>query len=124
MCQGNIHRQRSLAMIDIDKHEIEVVHREKMPRGIDLLHDPQLNKGTAFTHEERKALGLVGLLPTRIFTLEQQAERILENLRSKPDDIEKYIYLIGLQDRNDTLFYRVVLDNLDEIMPIIYTPTV
>ena len=93
-------------------------------RGADLLHDPMLNKGTAFTELERDALGLRGLLPARVSTQAQQVTRVLENLRRKESDIEKYIFLVSLQDRNENLFYRVVMDNLDEMMPIIYTPTV
>jgi malate dehydrogenase (oxaloacetate-decarboxylating)(NADP+) len=93
-------------------------------RGVDLLHDPHVNKGTAFTEKERDALGLRGLLPPRVSTLEQQVSRVLENIHRKPSDIEKFIYLVALQDRQETLFYRVVMDNIEEMMPIIYTPTV
>lgn len=93
-------------------------------RGVDLLHDPRLNKGTAFTETERDALGLRGLLPARVSTQDQQVIRVLENIRRKTSDIEKYIYLVALQERQENLFYRVVMDNLDEMMPIIYTPTV
>ena len=91
---------------------------------MDLLHDPLLNKGTAFTAAERDGLGLRGLLPPRIAGQDQQVERVLGNVRRKSTDLEKYIYLISLQERNENLFYRVVMDNLDEMMPIIYTPTV
>jgi len=93
-------------------------------RGMDLLQAPILNKGTAFTEAERDALGLRGLLPPRVSTQEKQALRVLENLQRKSTDIEKYIYLLSLQDRQEGLFYRVVMDNLDDMMPIIYTPTV
>jgi malate dehydrogenase (oxaloacetate-decarboxylating)(NADP+) len=93
-------------------------------RGVDLLHDPLLNKGTAFTDKERDALGIRGLVPPRVTTQAQQKQRVLESFRRKPTDLEKYIYLISLQERNESLFYRVVMDNLDEMMPIIYTPTV
>ena len=92
--------------------------------GVDLLHDPTLNKGTAFTEEERDKLALRGLLPPRIFTGEEQSKRILENFHNKTNDLEKYIYMVALQDRNETLFYRTVIDNVEEIMPIIYTPVV
>ena len=92
--------------------------------GVDLLHNPLYNHGTAFTEEERDTYKLRGLLPPRILTQEQQVQRSLENFRKKPNDLEKYIYLIGLEDRNETLFYRVVMSNLEEMMPIIYTPTV
>ena len=95
-----------------------------LPAGVDLLHDPTFNKGTAFTEEERVRLKLRGLLPPRILTQEQQVLKILENFRKEPSDIEKYLYLISLQDRNERLFYRVVIDHLQEVMPIIYTPTV
>ncbi len=92
--------------------------------GVALLRDPLLNKDGVFTEAERELLGLRGLLPPRVQTMEEQVQRTLENFRKKPNDLEKYIYLIGLQDRNKTLFYRVVIDYLDEMMPIIYTPTV
>ena len=95
-----------------------------LPTGIELLHNPILNQGTAFKREEREMLGLCGLLPPRVFTQEMQAERVLTNFRKKPNDLEKYVYLIDLEDRNENLFYRVVMDNIEEMMPIIYTPTV
>lgn len=94
------------------------------PRGLRLLNDPVRNKGTAFTARERNTLGLRGLLPPRINTQDQQVVRVLENLRRKSSDLEKYIYLFSLQGRNETLFYRVVIDHIQELMPIIYTPTV
>ena len=100
----------------------EVFFRGK--RGVDLLHDPLLNKGTAFNEAERQTLGLEGLLPPRINSTAQQLERVLDNLRSKADPLEKYIFLISLQDRNETLFYRLVMDHLEEMVPLIYTPTV
>ena len=95
-----------------------------LPTGIALLRDPSLNKGSAFTLEEREALGLTGLLPPRVLTMDEQVQRVLENLRKQSTDIERYVYLIALQDRNKTLFYRVLLDNIEELMPIVYTPTV
>ncbi|MBI5368092.1 MAG: NAD-dependent malic enzyme [Planctomycetes bacterium] len=85
---------------------------------------PIFNKGTAFTEEERDDLDLRGLIPPRVTTLEQQVARVMENYRHKQDALEKYIHLISLMDRNETLFYRVVLDHLEEMLPIIYTPTV
>ncbi len=94
------------------------------PRGIALLHDPLRNKGTAFTDAERDALGLRGLLPPRAFTIEQQVARVMGNYRRKTSDLEKYVFLVALQDRNETLFYRTVVEHIDEMMPIIYTPTV
>nr|WP_320009498.1 NAD-dependent malic enzyme [uncultured Desulfobulbus sp.] len=95
-----------------------------LPTGIDLLRDPNLNKGSAFTLDEREKLGLAGLLPPRVHSLDEQVQRVLENLRKQSTDIERYVYLIALQDRNKTLFYRVLLDNIEELMPIVYTPTV
>ena len=88
------------------------------------LHDPALNKGTAFTEEERDKLGLWGLLPPGINTMEEQVLRVMGNYNRKTSDLEKYIFLVALQDRNQTLFYRVLTDHLEEMMPIIYTPTV
>jgi malate dehydrogenase (oxaloacetate-decarboxylating)(NADP+) len=95
-----------------------------LPTGAALLRDPALNKDAAFTEEEREIPGLRGLLPPWVQTMEEQVLRTLENLRKKPSAIEKYIFMIGLQDRNKTLFYRVVMDYIEEVMPIIYTPTV
>ena len=97
---------------------------QNFPTGFALIRDPALNKGTAFTQEERDVLGLSGLLPPRIHTLDEQVERVLWNLRKKTTDIERYIFLISLQDRNKTLFYRLMIDNIEELMPIVYTPTV
>ena len=92
--------------------------------GSDIIHDPLLNKGTGFSKAEREHLGLTGLLPPRILTLDEQKKKIMEVFEKKPSDLEKYIYMIALQDRNETLFYRVVFDYIDTMMPIIYTPTV
>ena len=92
--------------------------------GVDWLHNPVFNKGTAFTEAERDALGLRGLLPPHVQTMAEQVQRVMANFRSKSSDLERYIQIAGLQDRNETLFYRVVMDNLEELMPIIYTPTV
>ena len=89
-----------------------------------LLRDPLLNKGTAFTEAERTTLGLRGLLPPCVLTMETQVERVLVNLRTLPTDLEKFVALNALHDRNEALFFRVVVDNIDEIQPIIYTPTV
>lgn len=94
------------------------------PRGLALLRDPLLNKGTAFSEQEREALGLRGLLPPCVSTMQAQAARVLTNLRSLPTDLEKYVALNALHDRNEALFFRVVCDNIDEIQPLIYTPTV
>ena len=95
-----------------------------MPTGVDLLHEATLNKGTAFTEGEREALGLEGLLPPYVNSLETQVIRVMENFHKKPTDLEKYIYLMSLLGRNETLFYRAVMDKIEEMMPIVYTPTV
>ncbi|HSE02139.1 MAG TPA: NAD-dependent malic enzyme [Burkholderiales bacterium] len=97
---------------------------QEVPRGTQLLRDPLFNKGSAFTERERDALGLRGLLPPHVLTQDEQAERILEHLRRQPDDLEKYVALSALHDRNESLFFRVVCDNIDEMQPLIYTPTV
>ena len=92
--------------------------------GRDLLDTAEFNKGTAFTAHEREKYGLRGLLPAAISTQETQLQRVLENLRRKAYDIERYIFLIALLGRNERLFYRLLIENIDELMPIVYTPTV
>ena len=94
------------------------------PKGIELLHNPLLNKGTAFTADERKELQLEGLLPPFIMTQEEQKIKVLASVRVQTTALDKYIYLTSLQDRNEALFYRLVIDEIEEFMPIIYTPTV
>ncbi len=97
---------------------------KNFPRGSNLLHDPVLNKGSAFTADERDALGLRGLLPPRAQTQAEQVERVLGHLARKSTDLERYISLIALAGRNQTLFYRVLIDHIEQLMPIVYTPTV
>ena len=82
------------------------------------------NKGTAFTREERAAFGLEGLLPDAVSTLEQQVRRVYRSIQRKEDPLEHYIGLAALQDRNEPLFYRVLVNHLEELLPIVYTPTV
>ncbi len=94
------------------------------PKGRELLRDSVFNKGMAFTQEERDALGLSGLLPVHVDSLKDQVVRAMRNVRAKTSDLEKYIYLTGLQERNKTLFFRLLIDHMAEVMPIVYTPTV
>ena len=96
----------------------------EMPTGLALLHDPLYNKGTAFTDAERDALDLRGLLPAHVHTQEEQAVRVLNNLRKIADPLEKFVALNALHDRNESLFFRVLCDNIDEMQPLVYTPTV
>ncbi|MED1113338.1 MULTISPECIES: oxaloacetate-decarboxylating malate dehydrogenase [Bacillus cereus group] len=93
-------------------------------RGVEVLATPLLNKGVAFTQEEREELGLKGLLPPAVLTLEEQARRAYEQFCSQPDDLLKNVYLTALHDRNEVLFYRILTDHLREMLPIVYTPTV
>jgi len=93
-------------------------------RGRALLLDPATNKGTAFPLEEREALGLLGLLPPALCTIEQQLERVYENFRAAPDPIAKHVFLAALHDRNEVLFFRLLHEHVDEMMPIVYTPVV
>jgi malate dehydrogenase (oxaloacetate-decarboxylating)(NADP+) len=86
--------------------------------------DPLLNKGTAFSERERDVLGLRGLLPPRVFTLEEQVQRSLNAVRRLEKNIDKYIYLASLQNRNEVLFYRLIFEHIEEMLPFIYTPTV
>lgn len=93
-------------------------------RGHALLEAPLLNKGTAFTLLERQALGLDGLLPPAVETIEEQSFRAYQAYLRKPDDLERHIYLRQLQDTNEVLFYRLLLDHIEEMLPIVYTPVV
>ncbi|HEX4770519.1 MAG TPA: NAD-dependent malic enzyme [Bryobacteraceae bacterium] len=93
-------------------------------RGMDLLNQQVLNKGTAFTPEERTKFGLDGLLPPQVETLDQQAARAYEAYKRKDDDLERHIYLRALQDTNEVLFYRLLLDHIEEMTPMVYTPMV
>ena len=93
-------------------------------KGTALLLDPFTNKGTAFTARERDELDLHGLIPPAVCTMEQQLERVYENFLAKPTPLEKFIYLTSLHDRNETLFFRLVHEHIDEMLPIVYTPVV
>jgi len=106
---------------DSQRQDREVSVRE---RGAALLHDPLLNRGTAFTTEARRAFGLEGLLPNVVSSIRLQLERNYHSIQRKPDALEKYIGLAALQDRNEVLFYRLLIEHLEEFLPIVYTPTV
>ncbi len=95
-----------------------------VPRGMDLLNRQLLNKGTAFTEEERRQFGLDGLLPPHFESLEEQVVRAYEAYKRKDDDLERHIYLRALQDTNEVLFYRLLLDHIEEMTPMVYTPVV
>jgi malate dehydrogenase (oxaloacetate-decarboxylating) len=94
------------------------------PRGVDLLNRQALNKGTAFTEEERTRFGLQGLLPPYVETLDEQAVRAYEAFQRKDNELERHIYLRALQDTNEVLFYRLIVDHIEEMTPLVYTPTV
>lgn len=101
-----------------------VASERRAPRGVEILLDGRLNKGTAFTEEERDRLGLRGLLPPRVFTQEEQENRVLANLRALATPLDQYLALVALLDRNERLFYRTMIDHLAEFLPVVYTPTV
>src|SRR5437764_15175484 len=92
--------------------------------GSELLANPLTNKGTAFSADERAALHLEGLVPPAVCTIDQQLARVYESFRAKQTPLERFIYLASLQDRNETLFFRLVQDHIDEMMPVLYTPVV
>src|SRR5215469_15182885 len=93
-------------------------------RGIDVLHDPTLNKSTAYTAAERQALGLVGLVPDVTESIETQLDRVLLQLKGKTTDLDRFIYLINLLDLNETLFYRTLMSDPARFLAIVYDPTI
>src|ERR1700688_1387577 len=93
-------------------------------RGQALLNDPIQNKGTAFSADERRRYGLEGLLPSSMEGIDRQLERVMQHLEAKPSDLERYVYLIGLADRNETLFYRTLMSDPARFVPIVYDPTI
>ena len=95
-----------------------------MQENLEWIRNNKTNKSTAFTKEEKKLLGLEGLLPYRVVNQEIQLKRVLQNIDRKPNDIERYLYLSALQGRNERLFYRVLNENIEKLLPIVYTPTV
>src|SRR5438477_4646338 len=116
----------------LGKRGTETINPEKNPaagaaggkRGIDLLHDPVINKSTAYTEAERQALGLVGLVPDVTESEDLQVRRVMQQLGHKATDLDRYIYLVGLLDNNETLFYRVLMSDPARLLPIVYDPTI
>lgn len=105
-------------------HATRLTAEQSGLKGHQLLEHPLMNEGSAFTEADRRQLGLLGLLPYHSSTVEEQLTRVYENYKRKENDLERYIFLNGLQDRNETLFYRLLQKHIAEMMPIIYTPTV
>ena len=97
---------------------------QNQKRGLDIIHDPLENKGSAFRLEERDALGLTGLVPSRYFSIEDQVIRVMNNYQRSKTDLDRYVFLEALHDRNETLYYRLLLEHIEELTPIVYTPTV
>jgi malate dehydrogenase (oxaloacetate-decarboxylating)(NADP+) len=111
----------------IKHHHLDSLDDPVLPvskRGRELLSDPMLNKGTGFPDSERDALGIRGLVPPQVVSIDDQVSRAMENFRRQEHDLDRYIFLECLHDRNETLYYRVLLSNIRELTPIIYTPTV
>jgi hypothetical protein len=105
----------------VAKHTTHTTAVPAVPAGLD---DPLVNRGVAFTEKEREALGLTGRLPSSVLTLEQQARRVYEQLQRQPTDLAKNAYLEQLHDRNEVLYYKVLVDHLAELLPVVYDPTV
>jgi malate dehydrogenase (oxaloacetate-decarboxylating)(NADP+) len=106
------------------KHDDQTKHDVTQVKGVELLRSPSLNKGMAFSIYERQLLGIHGLIPPAVITQDIQAMRVMANFRQEPNHLDRYVDLCNLQQRNEKLFYRVLIDNIEEVMPIVYTPTV
>ncbi|RRD47684.1 NAD-dependent malic enzyme [Tessaracoccus sp. OH4464_COT-324] len=114
-------------MTEIEPPYLQLEDGQQIPirvRGYQLLNRPMLNRGTAFTEEERHVLGLMGLLPAGCLTLEEQVKRVYRQLQQQPNDLAKNLFLTHMRDRNEVLFYRLVAEHIEEILPIVYTPTI
>jgi len=114
-----VHRYQTKVNPQSGEHYLPVSRRGRV-----LLNDSMLNKGVAFQVSERVDLGIEGLLPPAVLTIEQQLARVYENYQRQPDDLDRYMYLAALQDRNEILFYRLLSEHVEEMTPIVYTPTV
>jgi malate dehydrogenase (oxaloacetate-decarboxylating) len=110
-----------MSSVVVTKNEALV---ETIFTGQTLLDNPLLNKGSAFSEDERRDFGLLGLLPLHCSTIDEQLARTYENYKRKESDLERYVFLMALQDRNEILFYRLLQEHISEMLPIIYTPTV
>jgi malate dehydrogenase (oxaloacetate-decarboxylating) len=106
------------------KQQMKLTNSEDFPRGMDLLNRSMLNKGTAFTDEERAKFGLLGLLPPQVETMAEQVVRAYEAYKRKDDDLERHIYLRALQDTNEAMFYGLLIEHIEEMLPMVYTPVV
>ncbi|XP_057332234.1 NADP-dependent malic enzyme isoform X2 [Microplitis mediator] len=131
ICDRNLNLNRNLNKIKFEMERDQLGQRgpgdeisANLVRGLDHLRNPQLNKGMAFSIEERQILGIHGLLPAAVKTQEEQLELCRLNLDRYTDDLSKYIYLTSLLDRNERLFYRLLAENVEKMMPLVYTPTV
>jgi hypothetical protein len=110
---------------DVPHHQVAASDGTRAgARGVALLEDPLANKGTAFGAAERRELRLDGLLPPVVETLQQQAVRAYEALGAHRDDLAKHVYLRALQDTNEVLYYKLLVEHVEELLPIVYTPTV
>jgi len=124
MALGTLHKVLSIPQ-DRMYHEVTGdIICPSMVQGIDHLRDPRLNKGLAFTLQERQQLGIHGLMPPRFKTQEEQLELCKTSVERYQEDLNKYLYLVELQDRNERLFFRLLAENVEQMMPIVYTPTV
>src|SRR4051812_21331108 len=114
----------SCSGISPSSSDLRSPHMPANQRGFAVLRDKSLNRSITFTRAERRRLGLEGLLPYRLDTQEQLVARVMTNLERLPRDIDRYMLLSALQERNEALFYRTVIDHVETLMPLIYTPTV
>src|SRR5215510_4475033 len=124
ICTPKVHDQEERNAKMTTRQPPKQIGSPDVPQGMHLLNLQALNKGTAFTEDERSTLGLHGLLPPHIESLDEQLVRAYEAYQRKGDDLERHIYLRALQDTNEVLFYRLLLDHIEEMTPMVYTPVV